>query len=604
VQTDPHGDNVGIAVWQAMQQATTAYTRGHWAESERWCRRLLAARADHFAALNLLGIITAQTQRVEEAAHLLGRAVAANPAQAPAHNNYGNVLKQLKRFDEALASYERALAIKPAYPEALNNRGLALQELKRLDEALACYDQALAVRPINAEALYNRGNALQELKRLEEALASYERALAIKPDYAEALNNRGNALQELRRFDEALASYDQALAVQPDHAETLISRGNALQELKRFDEALASYDQALGLRPNHAEALCNRGLALQGLKRLDEAFACFDQALAVKPDHTEATFSRGIAALLIGDFSAGWSGYESRWDKKGAPKRKLVAPFPHWKGESIADKKIIVYEEQGIGDVIQFSRYLRLLTALGAQVTFFVRPNLLGLMRSLDEALRVLMVYPAGESFDYQSALLSLPLGFGTSLATIPADTPYLRAEPERVRKWTDRIGKQGFKIGIAWQGNKAAKIDNGRSFALVEFLGVSQIPNVRLISLQKNEGVEQLRDLPDGMQVETLGDNFDADDDAFLDTAAVMENLDLVISSDTAIAHLAGALGRPVWVALRHVPDWRWLLDRTDSAWYPTMRLFRQRTRDDWRGVFSEIEAALLALLSRVVSP
>jgi tetratricopeptide (TPR) repeat protein len=594
VAPNTHSDNVSLTVSQAAQQAAMAYNRGQWAESERLCRQILAVRGDYFDALTLLGIIAAQTRRMEEAARLLGRAVAADPAQATAHNNYGNVLKELKRFDGALDSYERALRIDPDFAEAHNNYGNVLKELKRFDGALDSYERALKSKPDFFEALYNRGITLKQLRRLDEALASYDEALAIRPDCAEALNNRGVALQELRRLDEALASYDKALAVRPDYTEALTNRGTALKELDRLEEALAFYDKALGVRPDYAEALTNRGIALHELSRLDEALASYDKALAVRPHYADAAYNRGLAALLIGDLSAGWSGLESRWDRTEAAHRKLMVPFALWKGGPIANKKIIVYEEQGLGDVIQFSRYLELLAASGARVTFFVRPSLLGLLRSLDQAVRVLAVYPAGESFDYQSALLSLPLGFGTRLKSIPADTPYLRAEPERVRQWKERLGEQGFKVGIAWQGNKAAKIDHGRSFALAEFFGVAQLPNVRLISLQKNEGVEQLHRLPQGMKVETLGDDYDSGDDAFLDTAAVMENLDLVISCDTSIAHLAGALGRSVWVALKHVPDWRWRLDRTDSAWYPTMRLFRQRTRDDWRPVFSEIEAAL----------
>jgi tetratricopeptide (TPR) repeat protein len=589
----------------------------------------LAARPDHAEALFNRGLVLKELRRLDEALAAYDKALGVRPNRAEAFFNRGLALQELKRLDEALASYDQALALRPNYPEALNNcgtvlsalkrldealaacdkallirpdyvealnnRGNALQELSRVEEALAAYDQALALRPDYAEALYNRGNALKELARADEALIAYDQALALRPDYAEALNNRGLTLKELNRLDEALAAYDRALALRPDNVETLCSRGMVLQELKRLDEALAAYDQALALRPDYAEALNNRGTVLQELLRLDDALVAYDRALAVRPAYADARYNRALATLLIGDFPSGWSGYESRWDRAGAPERILTTPFPIWTGGNVSGKKIVVYDEQGLGDVIQFSRYLGLLVALGAQVTLLVRPTLLGLMRTLDQAVRVLAIYPAGESFDYQCALLSLPLAFGTTMQSIPADTPYLRAELERTRKWKNRLGEPGFKIGIAWQGNKTAKIDRGRSFALAQFLGVSQVPNVRLISLQRNEGVEQLLHLPRGMTIETLGDDYDAATDAFLDAAAVMESLDLIISSDTSIAHLAGALGRPVWVALKYVPDWRWLLDRSGSPWYPTMRLFRQRLPDDWRGVFSEIEAALL---------
>jgi predicted TPR repeat methyltransferase len=328
-EPNSHGATVAMPIAQGMQQAAMAYGRGELAEAERWCRQVLAAREDYIDALNLLGIIAAQTQRLEEAAHLLGSVVHANPGLATAHNNYGNVLKDLKRFHAALDSYERALKIKPDYAEALNNRGNALQELKRLDEALASYDQALALRPDYAEALNNRGHVLKELKRLDQALSSYDQALALRPNHSETLHYRGSALQELGRLDEALASYDhalalgrnrpgthhnrgdallglkrldeavaayeQALALRPDYAEALNNRGNALQELKRFDEAIASYDRALSLRPESAEALNNRGNALKADRRLDEALASYDQALALRPDYAEAHYNRGNA---------------------------------------------------------------------------------------------------------------------------------------------------------------------------------------------------------------------------------------------------------------------------------------------------------------------
>ena len=305
-----HGATVAMPISQAMQQAAMAYGRGELAEAETWCRQILAARGDYFDALNLLGIIAARTQRLEEAARLLGSAVHANPGQATAHNNYGNVLKDLKRLQAALDSYERALKIKPDYAEALNNRGNALQELKRLDEALASYDQALGLRPDYAEALNNRGSALQELRRLDEALASYDQALGLRPDYAEALNNRGNVLRELKRLDEALASYDQALALRPNHAQTHHNRGSALQELGRLNEALASYDHALAFGRNLPGTLHNRGNTLQGLKRFDEALASYDQALALQPDYAEALNNRGNALQELKRFDEAIASYE------------------------------------------------------------------------------------------------------------------------------------------------------------------------------------------------------------------------------------------------------------------------------------------------------
>ena len=498
--------------------------------------------------------------------------------------------------------YRELIARDAANAVALHLLGVLLIQTQRPEGGVALINRALAINPNDVQALYNRGNALVGLRRLEEALASFEKAVLIKPDYAEAHNNRGNVLLELKRPADALASYDKALATAPHYADAHNNRANALKALGRLDDALASYDRALAVAPRFVEALYNRGATLQELGRFSEALAAYDRALALKPQHADARYNRALLALLLSDFAAGWADYESRWDRKGAPKRKLKISLPSWKGEDMVDKKIVIYDEQGFGDVIQFSRYLTKLVEAGAEVTFLVRGSLSRLMETLrpEGSIRLIESLPPAEAFDYQCALLSLPFAFQTRLESVPAATPYLRAEPQRVVKWREKIGENGLRVGIAWQGQKAGKIDVGRSVALAEFFELSQIPNLRLISLQKNDGVEQLSRLPEGMTVETLGDDYDAGDDAFLDAAAVMENLDLVITSDTSIAHLAGALGRPVWVALQHAPDWRWLLERPDSPWYPSMRLFRQRAPGDWTGVFSEIADALRTLMAQ----
>ena len=411
--------------------------------------------------------------------------------------------------------------------------------------------------------------------------------LAIKPDYAETLNNRGNVLNELRRLDEALASYDRALAIRPDYADALNNRGNVLFELKRLDEALASHDKALALRPDYAAALDNRGNVLLKLKRLDEALASYDKALAIKPNDADALANRAHLALLEGRYAEGWRDYEIRWEVGQTPTRKLVAPWPQWKGEDLREKRIIVYEEQGLGDVIQCSRFLTLIVSRGARVTFLVRASLHRLFRPFEPSVRMVDKPPPGEIFDFQSALMSLPGGLKTTLENIPTNIPYLWPEEPLVALWREKLGSQGFKVGICWQGNPDQRGDSGRSIPLRCFQSLARVPGVRLISLQKHHGLDQLENLPSDMRVETLGQDFDNGPDAFVDSAAVISCLDQVITADTSIAHLAGALGRPVWVALKQVPHWLWMLDRPDSPWYPTMALYRQEVRDDWASVF-----------------
>jgi Tetratricopeptide repeat len=372
--------------------------------------------------------------------------------------------------------------------------------------------------------------------------------------------------------------------------------------MKRFDEALASYDKALALKPDYAEVFNNRGNTLLELKRVDEALASYDKALALKPDYAEAHWNEALLRLLTGDFSRGWAQYEWRWERKEFPsKRPDVNALP-WRGEELRGRSILVFSEQGLGDVIQFVRYLPLLLEREANVTFLTSEKLIRLLRPLTAKIAVISAVKQNAIYDFQCALMSLPHQFNTNLSSIPNNVPYLAAGEELVARWKVRIGEHGFKIGIAWQGNPKAPADRGRSIPLAEFIPLSRVPGVRLISLQKHHGLDQLNRLQSDWNIETLGDDFDNGPDAFVDTAAVMEVLDLIITSDTSIAHVAGALGRPTWLALKHVPDWRWMLDREDSPWYPTMRLFRQSAREDWTSAFALIERET-SIVSRCAS-
>ena len=616
-----------------LEKAVALHRKGQLAEAAALYRKILQQNPRHVDALHLLGVIETQRKNLLPAIELFNRAIELDPKNAAIFSNRGTALKELKRLDEALASFNRALAIKPDYAEAFNNRGVVLKDLKRTAEALASFDRAIAIKPDYAEALYNRGNALVSLKRHDEALVSYaravvirpdhaeslynrgnalmdlerplealtsyDRALAIKPDYAEALGNRGIALKDLKRLDEAVASYDRALSIKSDYAEAFYNRGNALTVLRRLDEALVSFDRALAIRPDYPEALNSRGNVLTDLRRLDEALASYDRALVIEPSYAEARHNRGLLQLLCGDYRNGFNDYEWRWEAKDFSNVIPKTGIPQWRGEDLAGRSILIFGEQGLGDQIQFARYLPLLIERGAEVTFFCAAKLVRLLRSLDERISFVTSLSGQEAFDFQCALMSLPLRLATDSASIPRGIPYLKAEAQGVDDWEDRVGERGFKIGIAWQGNADRKVDWSRSFQLSEFVPLARRPGIRLISLQKHKGVDQLANLPPDIVVETLGDEFDSGPDAFIDTAAVMSHLDLIITSDTSIAHLAGALGRPTWIALQYVPDWRWLLDRDDCPWYPTMRLFRQERRGYWSAVFGDIGVALDSLLS-----
>jgi len=550
----------------------------------------LALRPGYAAALFNRANALQQLQRFAEALESYDRALALQPNEPTALTGRGLVLQALGRPAEALESYDRALALRPDDAGAMRHRGDALEALERPAEALESYDRALALRPDFRAALLNRAGALQGLGRFADALQSYDRALAMQPDDAAVLNNRGHTLQSLERPAEALESYDRALAIRPDYAAALCNRGNTLQALGRSAEALENYDRALALEPDFAVALSNRGNALQELKRFPEALESYERALAVTPDFPDCQVNRAWLLLLIGRFAEGWQAYEWRRTTRNG----TVPPAgPEWSKGDTAAKRLLLYCEQGFGDSIQFSRFARVVAANGAEVFLQVQPPL-GRLLSRLEGVRVIREGEALPEYDAHLPVMSLPHVLGIIPAAMPTSVPYLFAEPDRIAAWAERLPADRFRVGIVWQGRPVTMIDKGRSIPLRAFAALCRIPGLTLISLQKGDGVEQLADLPPRMRVETLGADFDPGPDAFLDSAAVMMNLDLVISCDTANAHLAGALGRPVWIVLKHVPEWRWMMDREDTPWYPTARLFRQTRPRDWDEVFERVAVEL----------
>jgi tetratricopeptide (TPR) repeat protein len=553
-------DKLTVNIWQALKRAISAFNAGKLVEAEQLCLQIINAKRDLFDALHLLAVVQSR----------------------------------LGKKETALASYDRALKVRPDFAEALFNRGLALHALERFEEALASYDRSLTLLPDYSKALFNRGDTLHELKRFEEALRSYDRALTLRPDYAEALCNRGLTLHELKRFEEAVASYDRALTLWPNFAEALSNRGATLHELKRFEEALTSYDRAVALRPGYAKALFNRGVTLNELKRFEEALASYDRAVTLRPHYAEAHWNEALMMLLTGDFSRGWLKYEWRWKNDSiTPNRNFSQPL--WLGaDAIDGKSILLYCEQGLGDAVQFCRYVPLVAARGARVILEVDRSLHELMSTLAGATQVISRGDALPDFDLQCPLLSLPLAFETRHETIPAVTPYLHAPIQASKYWQTRLGpKARPRIGIVWSGSPRHKNDQNRSISLRSLIPLLDI-EATFVSLQKDVRADDVMVLQERSDVLHFGDALED----FSDTAALISNLDLVISVDTSVAHLAGALAKPCWVLLPSVPDWRWMLDREDSPWYPTVRLFRQEETRAWDNVIAHVHAALLELV------
>lgn len=501
-----------------------------------------------------------------------------------------NALLGAGRVPEAIALLSRLIAKRPREARALHMLGVAHAQRGDHAEAARVLERARAEAPRDAPIMTDLATLLVMTSRPADALALLDKALKLQPGLRQASFYRGVALKNLNRSAEALAQFDQLAAAEPGNPLYQHNRASLLIQFDRIGEAATLVERLLAQQPNALPVLQLKSLVLAGQGRIAEAIAICDRILAQNPQAEESRYNRGVFKLRSGDFATGWQDYESRWRRPGL---RLVSPAPNvrtWSGEPLAGKRLLIFSEQGFGDALHFCRYAPLAAARGAEVTLHIPQRLVALLQSLSDKVRIVGALGADETFDYQISLLSMPMRLGTDLTNVPNTVPYLAASTERISRWRDVIGTQGLKIGIAWQGNPEAEFDKTRSMHLREFLPVSRVADVRLISLQKNFGAEQLQELPPEMKVETLGDDFDAGPDAFLDTAAIMQHLDLVIAPNTAIAHLAGALARPLFVPLDSNSDWRWLTSRTDSPWYSTARLFRQQSPGDWASVFAAI--------------
>jgi tetratricopeptide (TPR) repeat protein len=489
----------------------------------------------------------------------------------------------------ALADFDRALTLGAHDAQVHSFRASALINLARPAEAMASCDLALACDPGFAPAYLNRAAAAHLLGDHQRALESAEHAINLRQQDGDAHGHRGAALYALHRLDAALESLDRAISLKPEGASAHNLRALCLLDLQRPATALQSAERAVALRPEAADAHNTRGLALAELGQFDAAIASFDRSSALQPGLSEAAFNKGLRYLQSGDFERGFELYERR---PMADREAQGCTAPRWDGVAeIAGKRFLVYAEQGLGDTIQFSRYALELAARGAHVVLAVQESLCVLLRTLGADIEVIGVAERPADIELQCPLLSLPKLLGTRVGTIPAPCPYVRPQPERVARWRERLGAADRLIGIHWQGS-TGRADSGRSFPLRYFASIARIPGVRLISLQQGAGTEQLEQPGRDWPVE----DFAAEVKAFPDTAALMSALDLVITSDTCAAHLSGALGLPTWVALKHRPDWRWMLEREDCPWYPRMRLFRQPDPGAWQLVFERMARELEA--------
>ncbi len=541
-------------------------------------------------AINELGIALVCAGRFKEALDCFREALRVRPDLISAKTNAGVALRQLSKIYEAVAQFQEVVELTPDDAIACFNLGTTLHLAERYDDAVIWLQRAVEVCPSHAESALELGKVLAKLKRNEEAIQAYRHAISIAPDYTDALVNLGVILHENAQFEEAITLLERVVEFDPNQSDGWLRLGTALRGARRYGESLAAFRRALAIEPGSVVGYCNMSLVLVQLGRMEEAIETCKKAIFIEPGSPIANFNLATMLLTLGNFRDGWQAYKFRYAMHGQKWLRDEAHATPWTGEDLTAKSILILGEQGNGDQIQFVRYLPALSRLGARVFYLAPERLQRLFHSLDGSVTLITEIAEDSRFDFQCPLMSLPGVFETLGLPLPK-TPYLAAEPERVAKWRSRIGDRGFRVGVVWQGARH-DADDYRSYTVAALRPLGRIPGVRLLSLQIDSG-KGLENLPSDMRVEDLGPDFDSGEHGFLDSAAVMDVVDLVVSCDTSMAHLAGALGRPVWIALSDDPEWRWQRERSDSIWYPTVRLFRQDA-GGWDALFSRMAQAL----------
>lgn len=577
-----------------IQRADALRSRGDRASAIAFYRRAAELRPDSAEVLFKLASCRHDGGQLDEALAGYLKAALLQPDLVEAHYNAGLVQQTLGRASEAAACYQRALRIRPDFAHAHNNLGQIHLGCRQVERALSCFRQAIHHKPDFAEPHFNMGEALHAQKKHAEAVDHYRIALQLKPAMAEAWNNLGTALRDQGDLNEAVDCYRRVVALRPFLAEGHYNLGSALKDAGDHTGAVESLAMALNLRRDYPEAWNNLGLAHKSSGDYLHSLECLTEAVRLKPDLAEAHWNRSFLYLLLGRFPEGFDDYEWRFK---LPRWQMIYPFrqnlPRWNGRRDKHCRVLVHDEQGLGDTLQFVRYLPMLKERCGKVILETQPPLVELLRGLpgvDEIVARPVDGPQNRGADCHVPLMSLPGIFGTCVSSIPSVVPYLWADLPKASQWKKRLGHSKFNVGIVWAGRPQHQNDKNRSCRLRHLAPLANIHGVRLFSLQKGPAASQIQEAG----LDGLVENLDPELKDFTDTAAVVANMDVIITVDTSVAHLAGAMARPVWLLLPFVPDWRWLLDREESPWYPTMHLFRQEKGDGWESVLRRIEVAL----------
>ena len=608
-----------------LQQGLQLQKQGNLTAAADYYQQILHADPNHVDALHLLSLIALVRQDYLLAIQFIERALAKAPQFAALYSNKGSALKALGKYDEALSTFDKALQLDTSQPDAhfnkanllmlLHENALALKHyqrtvqlrpqhlgswlglasaqraLKEFSSAVHSYQQVLTLEPAHFDAYYLMADALIQLGRYEAAFICYERAIGIKPDSAEAYLNRGLLYSRVNRFEEALDNYCSALRINPEMALAYTNMGIVQRKLNDAGAAIASHDKAISLRPDYAEAYINKGVACLDLHDFEAAISCYEQAIRFLPSSPDAHWNLSIALLVSGQWQRGWPLYEWRWKKSGVSLNPLINGHPQWNGaKDIKDKTIFLHCEQGLGDTIHFYRYVTAVADLAGKVLLEVQPALVDLLSLLDARVSVFAKGAEVPAFDLHCPLLSLPLAFSTTLDSVPCRTRYLSVDEHKVQQWLNSFGiKTKPRVGLVWSGSSTHSNDYNRSIPLSALLPL--LPEqFDYFCLQKELRLEDAEILAKQSRIQFLGDLLHD----FTDTAALCESMDLVISVDTSVAHVSGALGKSTWLLLPFNPDWRWLLTGTDCIWYDAVTLYRQPKPGDWVTILNKISRDL----------
>lgn len=616
--------------WRSIfKTACTRHAEGQLEEAMRGYREALECKPDLCEAHFNAGLIYLHRKQWHAAVDAYQKVLKQNPEWPEAHFNMAQACDQAGLPTQAIQAYGRALALKPDYfeacynlgcahlnakeyiaavrylsratrmrkvcPEVYNNLGQAHEGLKEGDLAEQCYAKAYAMDPSMLAACFNLAQRMKAKGRLDDAARLYKDAIARHPDSASAINNLGNILRDLQRYDEAVACYRQVVALEPDLAEGHYNLGSTLRLHERFEEAIIHLHRAVQLRPDYADAWNNLALTFKNIGDLDRALSCFNRALSINPDLAVAHWNRSFVHLLKEEFLEGWADFEWRFRM---PQRPSIYPFQLegalWSGQTSHDATILVHDEQGVGDTFQFVRYLPQVKSRCHRVILETRAELVALLAHQSGADQIIVRSSDGKpavAYDYYVPLMSLPGIFHTTTETIPFGEPYIVADSRNAQQWRAKLPASNLKVGLVWSGRPQHTNDRNRSCRLNDLRPLLEIPNVLFVGLQKGAAAEQAANLPAGIHFVNLGEDLKD----FNDTAGLLAHLDLLIGVDTAVIHLAGAMGKPTWVMIPFIPDWRWAMHREDSRWYPSLRLFRQQRPKDWAGVVERMRRELI---------